>query len=192
MSGQKRSRATDEELPSTSAPPAKKRGVSKRTADKWLAEYDKTLNTSVWLKYELADRDHVVALKCAVCSQFKAKLESMRNYRSAFIEGTSNVRTSTFKEHATTDMHTRVMALFKKQQSSSVYEYALIARALSNLSMDERTKERTKRKFEIAYAIAKEKLAFNKMGSLCELEELHGVDLGPGYKNDHARHSSSI
>ena len=35
-------------------------------------------------------------------------------------------------------------------------------------------------------AIAKEKLAFNKMGSLCELEELHGVDLGPGYKNDHA------
>ena len=24
------------------------------------------------------------------------------------------------------------------------------------------------------------------MGPLCELEEMHGVDLGQGYKNDHA------
>ena len=51
-------------------------------------------------------------LKCAVCTQFKEKLESMRNFRPAFIEGTSNVRTSTFKEHATNDMHCRAMLLF--------------------------------------------------------------------------------
>ena len=135
----------------------------------------------------------MVASKCAVCSHFKVKLESMRNYRSAFIDGTSNVHTSTFKEHATTDMHARAMALFKKQQSSSVFEYAPIVRALTNLPMDERSKARTKRKFEIAYTIAKEKLAFSKMKSLCELEELHGVDLGPGYKTiTHVRHLSSI
>uniref|UniRef100_A0A1X7SRW2 DUF4371 domain-containing protein n=1 Tax=Amphimedon queenslandica TaxID=400682 RepID=A0A1X7SRW2_AMPQE len=34
--------------------------------------------------------------------------------------------------------------------------------------------------------IAKEKLAFTKMASICELEERHGVDLGVGYKNDRA------
>ena len=34
--------------------------------------------------------------------------------------------------------------------------------------------------------IAKEKLGFSKMKSICELEERHGVDLGVGYKNDHA------
>ena len=34
--------------------------------------------------------------------------------------------------------------------------------------------------------IAKEKLAFTKMKPICELEERHGVDLGAGYKNDHA------
>ena len=83
----------------------------------------------------------------------------MRNYRSAFIDGTSNIHTSTFKEHATTDMHARAMSLFKKQQSSSVLEYAPIARALINLPMDERSKQRTKRKFEVSYMIAKEKLA---------------------------------
>ena len=78
------------------------------------------------------------------------------------------------------------MSLFKKQQSSSVLEYAPIARALTNLPMDERSKQRTKHKFEVSYMIAKEKFALTKMQPLCDLEEKHGVDLGPGYRNDHA------
>ena len=93
MAAMSRPQAPNEELPSTTAPPAKKRGVSMRKADKWLDEYDKRLNTSVLLKYGLADRDHVVALKCVVCSQFKVKLDLRRNYRSAFIKGTNKVRT---------------------------------------------------------------------------------------------------
>ena len=44
----------------------------------------------------------------------------------------------------------------------------------------------TKRKFDIAYTIAKENMAFSKMGALCELQERHGVDLGSGYKNEKA------
>ena len=73
------------------------------------------MNTASWLKFETApppDRDRVAVLKCAVCTQFKEKLESMRNFRPAFIEGTSNVCTSTFKEHATSDMHCRAMQKF--------------------------------------------------------------------------------
>jgi hypothetical protein len=34
--------------------------------------------------------------------------------------------------------------------------------------------------------IAKGKMAFTKMKPICELEERHGVNLGVGYKNDHA------
>ena len=41
-------------------------------------------------------------------------------------------------------------------------------------------------KFEIAYVICKENMAFMKMAPLCALEERHGVDLGSGYKNDQA------
>ena len=52
--------------------------------------------------------------------------------------------------------------------------------------MDPSTRERTKKKFDIAYMMAKEKLAFAKMKCICELEEWHGVDLAGGYKNDHA------
>ena len=45
---------------------AGKRAVQKSTVDRWIAESDKTLNTSVWLTYDTdrADRSRVVALKC--------------------------------------------------------------------------------------------------------------------------------
>ena len=54
----------------------------------------------------------------------------MCNYRASFIDGTSNVKTSSFKEHA------MAMHLFKKQQSTNVFEYAPIVRALTQQAMD--------------------------------------------------------
>ena len=95
-----------------------------------MVENDRTLNTSLWLKFDMADRDHVATLRCAVCSQFKEKLACMRNFRPAFIEGTTNIRTSTMKEHTATDMHARAMGLCKKQHASSICEYAPIAQRL--------------------------------------------------------------
>lgn len=110
----------------------------------------------------------------------------MRNFRAAFVEGTTNIRLSTVKDHASTDMHARVMLLLKKQQGASVFDYSPIAVSLSQFSMDASTKTKIKKKFDITYLIAKEKLAFTKMAPICELEERHGVDLGAGYKNDKA------
>ena len=67
----------------------------------------------------LVNRDHVFSLKCAVCSWFKKMLVSMRNYRPAFVESITNVRTTAFKDHAATDTHADAMAslLSKKQQA---------------------------------------------------------------------------
>lgn len=110
MSGQKHVWDQAAEAPSTSDPLAKKRVVTKKTVEKkWIVENDKELNTSVWLKFDLANHDHMVALKCAVCSQFWARLEGMHNYRSSFIEGSTNVHMSTFNfktmlRRACTDM----------------------------------------------------------------------------------------
>ena len=151
--------------------PPTKREVNKGTVDKWPAEYDRELNTSVWLTYELADCDYVAALKCAVCTWFRTKLESMCNNHPAFIDSTCNVRTSTFKEHARTEIHNCAICLFKKAQSNSMLDYHLIARALMYLPMDKRSKQQVKRKFEVSNVIAREKLAFTKMKALCSLEE---------------------
>ena len=173
MSGRKR--PCDSDSSSSSSPLPKKRAVNRRTVEKWVTENDKSLTTSVWLKFDMADRDHVATLKCSVCSRFKKKLESMRNYRAAFIDGTTNYRTSTFKEHAATDMHARAMLLLKKEQSTSVCEYSPIAIALAQSSMDATTRETVKKKFDISYMLVKENLAFTKMKAICELEERHGV-----------------
>ena len=87
-------------------PPTKKRAVFRKTVEKWIEENNRSLNMTVWLKFDSDSHDHVNTLSCKVCSQSKDKLIGMRNYPPAFVEGTSNVRASSFKDHAVTDMHT--------------------------------------------------------------------------------------
>ena len=103
-----------------SPPPTKKRAVCRKTVEKWIKENDRSLNTTVWLKFDSNSHDHVNTLSCKVCSRYmyKDKLIGMRNYHPAFVEGTSNVRASSFKDHAVTDMHTRAMALFRNSATN--------------------------------------------------------------------------
>ena len=46
---------------------AKKQGVTISTVEKWKRDYDKSLNTCLWLEYEKMDREFVSVLKCNVC-----------------------------------------------------------------------------------------------------------------------------
>ena len=165
-------------------PDTKRRSITARTVEKWKTENDKTLGTATWLTYNMADRDHVKSMRCSVCSQFKGQLQGMRNFRPEYIEGSTNLRSSSVKDHAASEMHTRAMMLLKKKQAVDIRDYSPIARALS--TMDATSKERMKRKFDIAYTISKENMAFTKMKPICELMERHGVDLGEGYKNNQA------
>ena len=52
--------------------------------------------------------------------------------------------------------------------------------------MDSEAEAKINRKFDLAYVMAKENIAFTKMKPLCQLEERHGVDLGETYKTDMA------
>lgn len=76
------------------------------------------------------------------------------------------------------------MQLLRREQSTSVTDYSPIAQAFYR--MDQNVEKQTKMKFDVAYMIAKEGIAFTKMNSLCQLQERHGVKLGECYKNDHA------
>ena len=71
----------------------KKWVVTKKMVEKWISDNNKTLNTIRWLNFKMAssDREHMTMLKCAVCGKYKDKLCSMRNYRPAFVEGTTNI-----------------------------------------------------------------------------------------------------
>lgn len=52
--------------------------------------------------------------------------------------------------------------------------------------MDGASRQIIKKKFEVAFTIAKNNLALTKMKPICELEERHGVNLGLGYKINQA------
>ena len=90
MSGQKRPSAVHSKSASKDVTPSK-RALLRTTVDKWITQSDKELNTVMWLKYNLIDRIYVKKLRCAVCTQFKSKLEGMRNYSANFIEASDNL-----------------------------------------------------------------------------------------------------
>ena len=134
-------RGMAESTASAELPPTKRRKVTVNSVNKWKVENDKALNTSMWLTFE--------KLGSAVCGRFEEKLRGCRNYNSAFVVGTANLRVSAVKDHAATEMHKRSMMLLRKSRSKNVEEYAPIAKALSTLDLD--TASKMKRKFEIAY-----------------------------------------
>ena len=171
---------------SSSEPPQKKRCVAIRTVQNWISSCDRELNTALWLKYEKYDRDHVASINCSICTTFDEKIRGSRNYNDAFIVGSTNLHTSSFRDHAKTDMHQQAMILFRKSQGSQVTEYSPIAKALYNTTTLDAGAKQILKKFEIAYLICKENLSFVKMAPICELEERHSVNLGAGYKNDQA------
>ena len=166
------------------------RSVTVTTVEKWKKTYDKELQTSLWLAYERAeDRNQVRSLVCSICRKFESKLRGIKHFSRAFVDGSTNLKTSSFKDHASSTMHSRALVLLRKEQSESsgsscVTDYSPIARALSVLDKD--TKAKLVKKFQIAYMIAKENMAFKKMEPLCQLEKLHGVELGHEYLNNQA------
>ena len=88
-----------------------------KPVNKWIRENNKTLSMANWLKFDTdaANRGVVVALRCSVCKQFCDKMVGMRNYNSAYVEGSSNLRSSSFKDHVSTEMHARAMQLSRSR-----------------------------------------------------------------------------
>ena len=77
----------------------------------------------------------------------------------------------------------------KESGASSVLEGASssgICKFVQLQGLSEEHKDRLRRKFDIAYFVAKNKLAFSKYPSICELETRHGVDIGTAYINENA------
>ena len=67
--------------------------------------------------------------KCKVCQRFVDKIRGLRNFSAAFIDASEDLRSTSFKDHAKTDMHERAMVLLKKEQSQNIRDYSPLARS---------------------------------------------------------------
>ena len=140
-------------------PAAKKRMVGYNTFTKWRTDLDQDCQTLSWLDCNTdtkpkakAGQKTVTKLKCKVCTKFKAQLYTRRNFSNGWIAGAESIRTSNIRDHARADQHMHAMLLLKKERATAK-------------GLDERAK--LSKKFDIAYFVATEKLAFTKYPSIC-------------------------
>ena len=175
-------------MPGSSASASKraKRQVSVATCEKWQREFDQEYQSLLWLCYDVdkADRSLVATLWCEVCRTYKEKICFMRNFSGVWVSGSTNHKSSNIVDHGKSEQHTTCMAHMRADsariQNKPVESYAPIARSL--LVLDDREKEKIKRKFEICYVLAREGIAFLKYPPFHALAEIQGVELGSSYK----------
>lgn len=176
----------------TTVTEGKKRSVSYSTYIKWRHEFDKECQTISWLDCDVTGKEGkriVDRLKCKVCLKYKSRIEHRRNYSNKWLVGAESIRTSNIRDHARSDQHLYAMALHCKEPSGSVANAggpssSTVYTMLQRLSED--NKDRLRKKFDIAYFVANNKLAFSKYTAICKLEARHGVDIGTSYVNENA------
>ena len=174
----------------SSVPVVKRRSVSYSTFNKWRGELDKECQTLSWLDCEFIGKGAkrvVEKLKCNVCIRYKSRIESRRNYSDKWLMGADSVRTSNIRDHARSDQHIHAMSIhYKMADGNSISREAepTIVSMLQEIPQDTRSKLR--KKFEIAYFVATQKLAYSKYPAICELEKHHGVNIGSTYLNSNA------
>ena len=176
---------------STAEAESKRRKVKYETYKHWVSEYDRECQTASWLECEAeisAGKRYVTKLKCWICRKYNSSIIGQRNYSDKWIEGAESVRATNIRDHSKSDQHVHAMNLYKrdmtKASGKSTVSYAPIARALNVLPEEEQAMLRYK--FDVAYVVATEQLAFKKFPKLCELESRHGVKLGVLYRNEKA------
>ena len=168
---------------------ARKRTIQFDTFKKWQRDFDKELKSLTWLDCIIqthVGKKTVVALRCSVCCRFKEGIENSSNFSDKWIVGADSLSTSNIRDHAKTIQHCMAMSLLEKEHAitrgDSLSTYAPIARAIEKIPITESA--RLRRKFDIAYLVATEKLSYLKYPSICELEKKHGVDIGVAYTNE--------
>ena len=113
----------------------------------------------------------------------KITYDREKNFRRDWIVGSTNQRTSNLIDHATSEVHKASMSKLKVERSRARGESAATSTTIGRLlsSMDDETRERMAKKFDVCFMMAKESLPFTKYPALLDLESRHGVDLGPAY-----------
>ena len=143
----------------------KRRKVKHETYKKWVVQYDRECQTVTWLDCDTGFEDGVkvvMKLKCRMCTKYRQKIVGRKNFSDKWINGADSIQTTNVTYHAKSDQHVHAMNLHRREQAqaqgTSVASYAPIAQSLSFLSEDKR--RRLKAKFDIAYFVATEQLAF--------------------------------
>lgn len=200
--GKKRQKTISFKRKSGSETPAKnkikvyERKLLLQTANKWkdttLAKY----NANDWLETESVD-GIVTALKCRVCQEYASQIPILKGYTPEWSggKGCRRLQHSSAIIHAEGMSHQKAFEIFMKTTGMSLYERIEKQNELQHemrqtdilsgiQAMNSKDFDLTKKKFEVAYFIAKEELSLSLYPKIIQLQEKHGVIFGQAYKNE--------
>ena len=85
-----------------------KNKVCYETFKKWQRDFDKDFQSLTWLDCVTtfqSGKKVFIALRCSVCSRFKERVQSSRNFRDKWISGADSLRTGNIRDHSKTNQH---------------------------------------------------------------------------------------
>ena len=144
-----------------------KRQITVSTFNKWQSQYNREHCSLLWLRCDKDqdDRTMVSTHWCDICRKHETNICGLKHFSRAWIEGSTNQRTSNVLDHATSNQHEAAMVRYNRDRAKAnnepINSVSPIARCL--LTIDLTTRARMNKKFDDAcYFLAKEGLAFKK------------------------------
>ena len=194
----KKAKADTNSSSSLSTTTSTTRKLQVSTAEKWKSTTLAKYNADEWLiiNENNANKGFVKTLKCATCMKFRERIISMKGFTPQWSEhGSTRLLHAAALEHASSEAHKKSFDLHMRQKGLAVLDRRdalqdiLTGSKQTDIltgisSMQKVDVELTKKKFEVAYFIAKEELPLIKYKAILSLEEKHGVTLGNGYRNE--------
>ena len=169
------------------------RTVTPATIENWKSELA-IHSVAEWLTYDTDKDGKVKDMKCKFCTKYEEEIKTMPNFSNLFIVGSKNYKKSAVEDHATKSKHhlkAYNLHLKSKGASSSEISKSLLSLAPKNTDivsgiekMEQKDLERTKKKFEVAYFIAKHQIPIAAYPDFLKLEQKHRVDLTGAYQNN--------
>ena len=125
-------------------------------------------------------------MKCSICTKYDKSIDHIQGFNREWITCSINFRSSNAERYAKSKAHEKAMGIFIKEKNEIVKPKDADQTTVESgfVGANKKRQEQTKKKFEVSYFVAKQQLPFTKYEKILDLEEMHGVDIGPSYRND--------
>ena len=167
------------------------RNVKKDTVENWKYSSLEKYDGQDWLDFDVDKDGHVIALKCKICSTYSSNIENIKKFSHAWaFEGSVNLRVQCHgpcKRRSPQICNGVILEKefhFRRKKAEKLRDNRQQSIVPGIVLMQAADLQKTKKKFDIAYLIAKEELPMTKYAAIIDLEKKHGVDLGTTYCNE--------
>lgn len=80
-----------------------------KTVKNWQKEYN------IKIEWDIQPGGNAANIRCSTCKEHDDRLQGMKNYSCAWVEGSKNATSDSVKKHVNTDMHKHAVDMALKK-----------------------------------------------------------------------------